>query len=137
MLLHQFVHGQQEGAFAQLVAVGTIGKMADRTDREDNRDAKVVEYLMPETINHLLHREPTTEELGSRKLVAVGHWLALHGGSGSRVVEEESISGSQRNDNQRIALQKQIGVMYRPIASIKHLRAIGMRETSVMEPRVP
>jgi hypothetical protein len=92
---------------------------------------------MPETINHRLHREPTTEELGSRKLVAVGHWLALHGGSGSRVVEKESISGSQRNDNQRIALQKQIGVMYRPIASIKHLRPIGMRETSVMEPLVP
>jgi len=111
--------------------------MADRTDREEKGKRQSAENLLLPALDNLQHRKSATEEVGRREFVAVGHGLALHGGSGSGVVEEESIGRAERTYHQRLSLEEAVGGMDRLVAVVQHLRSVGMGKAAMVEPRMP
>jgi len=84
----------------------------------------MVEEILLEAIDHLLHRETATEESGRGEFVAVGDRLSLH--DGGRVVEKESISCAESTDNDRTTLEVKMGDVDGLITVAEHLDTVGM-----------
>lgn len=135
--LIQTVYCQEKGAFAELVAMCTVGHVAYGTNGKDNPGhtyrLQLRDHIAPKT-HYFGEREPAPLKHAGWQLVAIGHHTVTHLWCSIGGYKTEGISSAESDNNGGMLCQEVVGLHYRIVAAVQTLHLIGMRETAMMKP---
>ena len=129
MELNQTVYRHEKGAFAELVAMGTVGHVAYRANSKDNPGHtcrfQLRDHIAPK-IHYFGEREPTPLKHAGWQLVTIGHHTVTHLWCHIGSYKAEDKGGAESDNDGGMLCQEVVGLHYRIIAAVQTLGLVGM-----------